>query len=208
MTANREIAKDVIGLVGTSKGAEAGLLLGSFYPQVRAVVAYAPSSVVWSSIYGSDKSSWSYQGSALPYVGPGGDPTYQPPRGYPRRVMPNFLYRLKTNTNIQNSVISVERIRGPILLISGKDDQMWPSYKMGEMIMDRLQVYDHPFKDKHLAYDDAGHQIRKFYLPMAGSTAVAGGRLVLGGTIEGNIHALQDSWTKVLDFLGEHLSKR
>ena len=101
MISNRNVVEDRLGMIGTSKGAEAALLVGSFYPQIKAVVAYAPSSVVWSTIYGSDKSSWSYKDSALFCVGPGGDPTYRPPRGYPIRPMINFLYRLKTKANVQ-----------------------------------------------------------------------------------------------------------
>jgi dienelactone hydrolase len=208
MKSNRNVLTGKLGLVGTSKGAEAALLVGSYYPQIKTVVAYTPSSVVWSTIYGMDKSSWSYHDSAIPYIGPGRDPTYRPPRGYPIRPVVNFLYRLKTNPDIHKAVIPVERLNGPVLLISGKDDQLWPSYKMGKMIMERFRVHKFPFTYKHLAYDNAGHQIRKFYLPMAGSTAVAGGRLVLGGSIRGNINALRDSWPKVLHFLREKFVKR
>jgi len=43
---------------------------------------------------------------------------------------------------------------------------------------------------------------------MAGSTAVAGGGLVLGGSIRGNINALRDSWPRVLNFLREKFVNR
>ena len=86
-----------------------------------------------------------------------------------------------------------------------------PTFAMRIFELDRqghTPLHDHPFEYKHLTYDNAGHQIRKFYLPMAGSTAVAGGRLVLGGTIEGNTNALRDSWPKVLEFLGSRFMQR
>jgi dienelactone hydrolase len=206
MASNPNVLEDKIGLVGTSKGAEAALIVGSFYSQIKFVVGYSPSSVVWSSIYGSKKSSWSYQDSPLPCIGPGGDPTYRPPREYPIRPVINYLYRLKNTNEVQKAMIPVERINGPVLLISGKDDQLFPSFTMSEMVMERLRINNHPLEFKHLAYENAGHQIRKFYLPMAGSTAVAGGRLVLGGTIEGNIKAMEDSWPKVLEFLKRAIS--
>ncbi len=37
-------------ILGGSKGSEAALLLGSRYPQVKAVIAFSPSSVVWQGI--------------------------------------------------------------------------------------------------------------------------------------------------------------
>src|ERR1019366_5037792 len=36
-----------IGLLGTSRGGELSLLLGSVFPQIKIVVAYVPSNVVW-----------------------------------------------------------------------------------------------------------------------------------------------------------------
>ena len=40
---------------------------------------------------------------------------------------------------LQNSRIKVEHIRCPILLLAGKDDQVWPSYEMAQMMYDALK---------------------------------------------------------------------
>ncbi len=51
LKARAEVAKGRIGLIGTSKGAEAVLLLSSYYPDLSvAVVANVPSHVVWQSV--------------------------------------------------------------------------------------------------------------------------------------------------------------
>jgi dienelactone hydrolase len=44
------IVADKVAILGGSKGAEAALLLGSRYPQIKAIVAFSPSSVVWQGI--------------------------------------------------------------------------------------------------------------------------------------------------------------
>ncbi len=196
------LKKGSLGIVGTSKGAEAALIISAMDSRIRAVVAYVPSSAAWSCICSdSNKSSWSLGGKSVPFVAFQPDPTYRPLRNYPIRASINYRYRLKNQQAVQRALIKVEKINGPILLISGKDDQLWPSFEMSEMIMDRLRQHNHLFEFRHLYYENAGHKILKAYLPMAGSTTAARGRLILGGTDEGNARAQEDSWPKVLAFL-------
>jgi hypothetical protein len=67
MARHRSVRAGGLGIVGTSKGAEAALLIGSHYEEVRAVVGYVPSGVVWSCICATpDKSSWSLAGGLSP----------------------------------------------------------------------------------------------------------------------------------------------
>lgn len=47
---HRSLNPDRMGIAGNSKGAELALLLASQDPAIRAVVAFAPSSVVWQSL--------------------------------------------------------------------------------------------------------------------------------------------------------------
>lgn len=67
-----QVDTNKLAVVGVSKGGELALLLGSTFPEIRSVVAYVPSGVVWQSftIGASDapRSSWSYQGKPLPFV--------------------------------------------------------------------------------------------------------------------------------------------
>ncbi|WP_411828358.1 acyl-CoA thioester hydrolase/BAAT C-terminal domain-containing protein [Paenibacillus elgii] len=43
------------------------------------------------------------------------------------------------------------------MLVSGGDDQLWPSSKFAEILMERLTCHHHPYKNIHLHYKDAGH---------------------------------------------------
>jgi dienelactone hydrolase len=200
------VQRDRIGILGTSKGAEAGLLVASRNPVPRVVVAYAPSAYVWSCIcQGNGQSSWSVHRRPVPFIPFQDDPTYAPPSGFPLRFTVNYLYSLHQQVRVKETTIPVERIKAPIMLISGKDDQLWPSYLMANAIIDRRHRLT-KFRDLHLAYANAGHLIGKAILPV-GSTVVANGHIQTGGTPYGDAVAQQDSWPKVIEFLRKVLGR-
>jgi dienelactone hydrolase len=95
--------------------------------------------------------------------------------------------------------IPVERIAGPILLLAGKDDQIWPSYPMAQRITARLKARGHPYADQLVAYDQVGHPIPYAYIPLAGDRQHA--RFDVGGTPAGAARAQADAWPKILAFL-------
>jgi dienelactone hydrolase len=194
-----------VALFGTSKGAEAALLIASHVPEVRAVVAYAPSSVAWSCICAEAAlPSWTFRGDSVASVPPGADPSYVRADGEPLRPTVNYLYRLRQAPT--SAVIPVESITGLLLLVAGGDDQLWPSLPMARAIMERrASLRGHP-DDELLSYPDAGHLIGKAFVP-AGSTRVAGGRLETGGTPADNARAQADAWPRVLAFLGKALAR-
>ena len=65
----RKVCERVI-VLGTSFGAEAALVNGVLSDHVDAVVAFAPSDVVWAGLTedGRVASHWTYQGAPLPFV--------------------------------------------------------------------------------------------------------------------------------------------
>ncbi len=52
--------------------------------------------------------------------------------------------------------IEVERINGPILILSGKQDDQWPATSMSDKIISRLEQNNFPYSHLHLALD-GGH---------------------------------------------------
>ncbi|MCA1592734.1 MAG: hypothetical protein LC754_08815 [Acidobacteria bacterium] len=88
------------------------------------------------------------------------------------------------------------------MLLSGKRDVSWPSYRMSEMVIGRLRKFRHKYPYQHLWYEDAGHTFEDGYLPSAQFSKT------LGGTPGGNARAQADSWPKVLRFLKENLAHR
>src|SRR5205085_2528169 len=104
---------------------------------------------------------------------------------------------------VEKAAIPVEKIRGGILLISGRDDQLWPAADMGERIMRRLKEHGFRYPAEHLCYEGAGHGIPIACIPALAT--VTGGRWAAGGSPEANARAQADSRPKVLRFLREHL---
>jgi dienelactone hydrolase len=104
------------------------------------------------------------------------------------------------------AAIPVERIDGPVMLVAGDADDLWPSGEMARQVRDRVAAVPGRVGDVVLIYVGAGHRIGKSFLP-AGSTRVAGGRLETGGTPRANAAAQADAWPRVLRFLSAALRR-
>jgi hypothetical protein len=100
------------------------------------------------------------------------------------------------------AMISVEQIAAPILLISGTDDQLWPSTTLAELAMTRLAQSERPYHDMHLSYDGAGHLAGRPAGRPAGSQ-----RYTLGGTTADDLASHQDAWPHVLRQLEGNASR-
>lgn len=106
----------------------------------------------------------------------------------------------------------VERINGAILLISGRDDRVWESTYMADRVIARLREQQFLYPYVHLAYDGAGHSIRR-----PGSSAmdintrvhpILGRPLPAGGTPVATARARTESWEQMLRFLDANLRDR
>ncbi|MBA2617743.1 MAG: dienelactone hydrolase family protein [Rubrobacter sp.] len=217
LKAQPAVDADRVAVVGNSKGGELALLLGATYPEdVKAVVGYAPSGVVWQGLpldrevyHGGHRSPWSLRGEPLPFVGllgPSASETVEMTKSFfaGRPLSTRSLYEraLDDESAVAAASIAVEKIDAPVLLVSGADDRLWPSTRLSEMAIKRLEVPDRPFPSEHLRYEGAGHLIAlPGYEPARSWT----NRFELGGSREANEFANADSWTKVLGFLEEHL---
>ena len=104
------------------------------------------------------------------------------------------------------SAIPVERLDGPILLLAGADDKVWPSAHYVEEVTDRLDAHHFGHPHQALVYPQAGHAVGTFPFQPAGTTLihpVTGGLIALGGTRSANAAARRDGWPKVLGFLAQ-----
>jgi dienelactone hydrolase len=120
-----------------------------------------------------------------------------------------FLKSLENRGAVEAAAIAVERIRGPVLLLSGEDDRLWPSPILAEIAAARLAAHKRPVT--HLRYSGAGHMIGPVGLPGTANTILhplRGLSMALGGTPAGNAAAADDSWPRVLQFLQTSLDAR
>lgn len=192
-----EVDPQSIAVFGYSKGAEAALLVATRHPDLRAVVAGSPSSVVWPGVNPRSfdpVSSWTADGRPLPVL------PYGPLR--PSLLLGHLdtVYRggLKHLAHHPTAVIPVEKIRGTVLLICGQDDSLWPSCEMARQVERRANELNGPHVVV-LAYSRAGH--RCVGVPLSAKSSELGSLSRWGGSAAGNNAARADAWPKVLDLL-------
>lgn len=156
------VMPDNYAVVGVSRGAELALLLGGLYPQVKAVVAIDPSSVVFPGpptslldLVGTEHSAWSDKGRELPFVRiPYSWTTLKGMTSGKRTRM--FEKALEDTLQVNAAAIPAEKIQGPVLLVSFRHDQVWPSSLMCDQIAKRLRDNSFNFYYEHADYN-GGH---------------------------------------------------
>ena len=178
-----------VALRGWSRGAELSLILGSLTPSVNAALAYAPRCYV--GLESQKQNNF-------------GDPTAAPAwlyRGQPVVGLPlareRFMDPARPSLEDLHG-IPVERIKGPILFVSGEVDTGVAGTMSSiscKSAMRRLRQCEFPYHYEHLSYPDAGHNI-------AGPPPFHEAPLA-GGTVAGDIAAVADSWKRSLIFLDE-----
>jgi dienelactone hydrolase len=159
-------------VMGVSMGGEAALLTGATFPDaVRSVISIVGSGVrtqgISQSVTGGSLldilttpvASWTYQGKELPYL----------PNVVTARMREAVAAggpvclgwaapELGDAPDLSAAAIEVERIAGPVLLISGADDAAYgPPFQ--EVAMRRLARTRHRHGCRHIVYGHAGHFI-------------------------------------------------
>jgi uncharacterized protein len=192
---------DRIAYVGTSKGAEAALLLGCFDHRIDAVVAFSPSSVVWANIGpGLDgvawpqRSSWTRSGAPLPFVAH--DHPWQPVLrdglvSY-RSLHEQSLARFAADVPV--AAIPVEQGRAEIVLVAGGDDALWPSDTFAKSVASRLTSAGR--QACLVVHPDAGHRV---LLP--GETTPRSEKHAHGGTDAADKALGHTAWTEIARLL-------
>lgn len=149
-----KIDESKIALIGGSKGGELILNLASRYNQYKAVIALSTSNVTFPAItWYSNTSSWTYKGNEVPYV-PAPLKTISP--ALKGDLYTAFSMMLEDEEAVKNAEIHVENINGPILILSGKNDDQWPATSMSNRIIERLKENNFKFHKEHIILD-GGH---------------------------------------------------
>tara|TARA_R110002096_G_scaffold324349_1_gene518355 strand:- start:270 stop:1175 length:906 start_codon:yes stop_codon:yes gene_type:complete len=149
-----KIDESKIALIGGSKGGELILNLASRYSQYKAVIALSTSNVTFPAItWSSNTSSWTYKGNEVPYV-PASLKTISP--ALKGDLYTAFSMMLEDEEAVKNAEIHVENINGPILILSGKNDEEWPATSMSNRIIERLEENDFKYFNEHITLD-GGH---------------------------------------------------
>lgn len=164
---------------GVSRGSEAALLLGAYYPSlVHGVIASSPGNVSLCSYPDCTGAAWTLHGQPLPYT----------------RQFDNL-----DPTDNPAAVIPVQNIRGPVLLDCGTDDLTWISCAFAQAIQRRLTAAGDRYAHVLYRYVGAGHLVGGLipYEPISSATASRGP----GDTPLANADADARLWPDVLSFL-------
>lgn len=197
-----------VGVLGASRGAELALLLAATHREIACVVAAAPSSVVWGGVgpgVGPGAPAWTIGGRPVPAMRPWRPEVLaQAWARDPVHLAPMISGALDEEDPATGVEIPVERSSGPILLVTGDDDAMWPSGRMAEAIKERATARRLPHRVQHLRYPEAGHLCSGppgIPSPIHVVHPLDGRRYAMGGTPSGNARAAADSWARTLEFL-------
>lgn len=144
-----------IGVVSGSRGSEAALLLASMDPRIKSVVVTTPSNVAWQGMTIA-QSAWTWKGKAIPALAMGLDASATKLR--------RFEAALANKEHVQGAQFSLEKINGPIFLISATKDQIWPSFRMATEMSVYLKEREFAHSVTHASYP-TGHGFSKETAP-------------------------------------------
>ena len=154
-----------IGIDGTSKGSEMALVAASLFPELSCVIVRVPSHFVSEGLLGSGKnkapsgtSCWSYRGEEL---------LYAPYRSHTFNILQMFMrekemHIIPFNRNkdvTPETLIPIENIKAPVLMLSSKHDEVWPSYESAVYMEKKLIEIGFPYYHKHIAYEHMSHAV-------------------------------------------------
>jgi len=206
-----------VAVAGQSRGGELALLLGSTFPErVSAVLAYVPSAFVHGGqaasdpAIGRDGPCWTLAGKPLVHQWQDNRTAswaaYDATTGE-RRNADAMRTALGDPQAMARARIPVERIAGPVLLLSGGDDGAWPSDLYSLIVQSSLLAAGHPHEVVWQNWPKAGHSILFPYTPatrISHRHPMNGTSSTMGGTPAANAEANAGAWASAYAFVKRH----
>lgn len=197
-------------IVGSSLGAQLGLLAASVSPAVGGVVSFSGSGVVvpvanrlWPA------SPFRSGGRDVPFLRHAGSlallfrffAASLAPRSVPISLTRYRRNALANRERVARATIAIEKAACPVIMFSGDDDQIWPSSPLCSVLEERLAGAAHRFGHELHVYEGAGHTLGIPYLPFSDEVALGPFRFLTGGKKLAHQRACVDSWDRMLGFL-------
>lgn len=207
---------DHIAVIGLSRGAELGLELAANNTNLGLTIALSPSSIRQAGMgenFSFKDPAWVRNGEPLEWV-PGGNGfgmmiswLSAVIRRKPMRQKRSFLKDLNKKVEaVEKSTIQVENCKGPITLIFGDDDGLWPSKEYSDRIAGRLKNAAWPGNLRVECLAGAGHFVGFPYAlptlpPMRILKPTSFFSIDFGGSAEANAESAKKVWQIVQEEL-------
>jgi hypothetical protein len=208
-----DVKTDKLSVYGISRGGELGLLLGSYFPEITAVVGVVPGAHVFAGYYDEaskkQTSSWTFHGQELtfvPFLDKMADTVTLPDGTIVLDIASIYRDTLSGASAMTKEAaeIKVEKINGPVLLLGGESDMIWTSCDNVRTSEARLKLHGHAYQDQFECFKDAGHALEFPGYPTTNLVfehPVYKQRMTFGGTPAGTARAQRESWNQILNFL-------
>jgi hypothetical protein len=204
-----------VWILSVSRGSEADLLVAAHWPAlVHGVIAAAPSSVAWGAVAGQCQTlgltAWTLHGQPLNTAIAGS--------GFTRNADGSISDRSGFLSGLDGPSAAAARIpighfKGPVMLISGGADELWPSSVFADRIMGAVRA--DPAVHVHLNYPAAGHFVfgvpsvpapteERLTSPGTEDRVARSYILDLGGTEAADEAANLSDWPAAISFIRSH----
>lgn len=160
----KERGYNKIGIEGASKGAEYALAAAIEYPEISCVIVKTPSWYYGEGLKNnqpSGDSSWSINGKAVPFT-PYKERKFNILKMLWKAKEYNILSVNLGKDIVLDSIIPVEKIKAPILIMSTKVDTIWPSEESSKKICNRLKENNFSYPYKHISFDYMSHMMLEY----------------------------------------------
>jgi pimeloyl-ACP methyl ester carboxylesterase len=204
-----------VALVTTSRGSEAALELAAGRTDVGPLILGAPCGIrqagLTSDYTDFTKPAWTRDGEPLPFLT--GRPTARDwftnmsafVLRRPFRQRGTFERALRRADDVAAATIAVEKCRGPILLLVGEEDMLWPSDRYAALVQHRLASQGAPPADV-MTFPGAGHFVGMPYAvpslpPMTRMSPTKAVTIDFGGTAPAQAAAARLGWERTTTLL-------
>ena len=107
---------------------------------------------------------------------------------------------LKGFKNTEKATIAIENAGGPVYLVAGTDDQVWPAADSSDAIAARMKKTQ--YRCEYMREEGAGHLVGLPYLP---SAEFASNLVLTSSNNELSSRAMIKAWHSMLKFLQTEL---
>jgi hypothetical protein len=196
-----------IVVLAFGRATEAAAMLALQRNDIERIVLVSPSSVLnagGEGANGGDSAAWTLNGAALPFMrGAEGEDDMIASQRPPYRTRPRYELRLAALADDDRARIPFDRIKSEVVLIACDGDDVWPSDRMANDILDLARRRGRNNVTAHIL-PGCGHDLAAPIAPTARREYVTrdGVRYSLGGTPEAAWYGQRAAWSVILRAIG------